>query len=178
MYIHTSVLLCRYMHRESESDVKVDPIVKWIWSKVWITTLITISITNLITRLDLGSTIQGWPLSKGGSGFHYPRVATIQGWPLSKGGSGVHYPRVATIPAQRLSSMGGPGPRERSGRKADFDSFKKSNFKRGFLAISIDRYVVPVTWNMPPMRWSRPRGSRPKRGRICFFLKCFFIFVI
>ena len=26
--------LCIYMHRESESDVKVDPIVKWIWSKV------------------------------------------------------------------------------------------------------------------------------------------------
>ena len=45
-------------------------------------------------RVDLGSIIQGWPLSKGGSGGHYPRVATIQGWPLSKGG---HYPRVAII---------------------------------------------------------------------------------
>ena len=45
-------------------------------------------------RVAIGSTIQGWPLSKGGSGGHYPRVATIQGWPLSKGG---HYPRVAII---------------------------------------------------------------------------------
>ena len=48
-------------------------------------------------RVDLGSTIQGWPLSKGGSGVHYPRVATIQSqknepvWPR------VHYPKVATI---------------------------------------------------------------------------------
>ena len=48
-------------------------------------------------RVDLGATIQGWPLSKGGSGVHYPRVAIIQVWiwgPLSKGG---RYPRVATI---------------------------------------------------------------------------------
>ena len=42
--VNTSML-----YRESESDVKVDPIVKWIWFKVCITTLITISITNLIT---------------------------------------------------------------------------------------------------------------------------------
>ena len=42
--------------------------------------------------------IQGWPLSKGGSGVHYPRVAIIQGWimgPLSKGG---HYSRAGHYP--------------------------------------------------------------------------------
>ena len=40
-WVHTSIYiyilawdLCIYMHRESESDVKVDPIVTWIWSKV------------------------------------------------------------------------------------------------------------------------------------------------
>ena len=40
-------------------------------------------------RVAIGSTIQGWPLSKGGSGVHYARVATIHGstiqrWSLSK----------------------------------------------------------------------------------------------
>ena len=56
------------------------------------------------SRVDLGSTIQGWPLSKGGSGVHYPRVATIQSqknepvWPR------VHYPRVATIEGVNLGS--------------------------------------------------------------------------
>ena len=39
--------------------------------------VMTPHITSSITRLDLESTIQGWPLSKGRSGVHYPRVATI-----------------------------------------------------------------------------------------------------
>ena len=35
--------------------------------------MITISITNLITIVP--EACGGWPLSKGGSGVHYPRVA-------------------------------------------------------------------------------------------------------
>ena len=44
--------------------------------------------------------VQGWPLSEGGSGVHYPRVAVDRGWimgPLSKGGHrsrAGHYPRA------------------------------------------------------------------------------------
>ena len=34
IYIYTSVLLCISMHRESGHDSEVDPIMKWIWSKV------------------------------------------------------------------------------------------------------------------------------------------------
>ena len=30
MYVCTIVFLCIHVHRESESDVKVDPVVKWI----------------------------------------------------------------------------------------------------------------------------------------------------
>ena len=57
-------------------------------------------------RVDLGSTIQGWPLSKGGSGVHYPRgdqgdfcglqVGCLQAahWIFA----GCHFPRVGTIP--------------------------------------------------------------------------------
>ena len=110
-------------------DVKVDAVVKLIWSKVWITKAITFSsqirsqlwvrcageaIVGYLAlfkggsrvhfpRMDLEATIEGRPLSKGG---HYPRVAPIQGWPLSKGG---HYARVdhgSTIQGWPLSKCG------------------------------------------------------------------------
>ena len=49
MYIYTNVLLCISMHIESGYDSEVDPIIKLLWSKVYITIFITISITNLST---------------------------------------------------------------------------------------------------------------------------------
>ena len=84
------------------------------------------------SRVDLGSTFQGWiwrPLSKGGhyrreatiegwplsKGGTYPRVTTIQGWPLCKGGSWVHYPRVATIQVWNWGPLSKGGPYSRAG---------------------------------------------------------------
>ena len=49
VYLYTSVLLCISMHKESGFDSEVDPIIKLLWSKVYITIFITISITNLTT---------------------------------------------------------------------------------------------------------------------------------
>ena len=128
MYIHiyTSVDLCIYMHRESGSDSEVDAIVKLIWSKVWITKAITISITSLIAIVaqvcrgsyrsvpgtihcvqgklswrtwhhNCGSGVQG-KLSQ--RTWHYPLCtgeAIVAYLALCKGGSRVHYPRVAII---------------------------------------------------------------------------------
>ena len=92
IYIDIYILawdLCIYMHRESESDVKVDPIVKLIWSKVCITIYITISITNLTTIVA-----QVWSGSYRGRTQHYPRsgqqggkvrqVSQVEGGPPSQ----------------------------------------------------------------------------------------------
>ena len=93
VYIYTSVLLCIYMHRESGSDFEVDPIVKLIWSKVCITISITILIT-IVAQVCRGSyrSVPGTTHCVQGKlswrTWHYPRVdlaSTIQGWPLSKG---------------------------------------------------------------------------------------------
>ena len=83
-YIYTSVLLCIDMHRECGTKSEVDPIVELIWSKVWITKTITISIAKAIAFLP--HTIQKWEtvqerdmitLSKGGKRTKWETIETM-----------------------------------------------------------------------------------------------------